>query len=164
MSENQSECVHNWASCINLNISNVDISGSGIRTFEIATWKSFKLIRQGRKTGSEFWYLLPSEFRSVPHHCDPTYLAEDIWCRQQFIQVFNFLVRNTWLYHGWSPVNRASLAHIIRHIRTFSWRHPEKSGKVGKANGFHKYNRTSLSLDSSFSKEKQRCRSLCVSV
>ena len=72
----------------------------------------------------------------VPHHCDPTYLAEDIWCRQQFIQVFNFLVRNTWLYHGWSPVNRASLAHIIRHIRTFSWRHPEKAEKSVKQTVF----------------------------
>ena len=33
----------------------------------------------------------------VPHHCDQTYLAEDIWCRQQFNQVFNQLIKNTWL-------------------------------------------------------------------
>ena len=72
----------------------------------------------------------------VPHHCDPTYLAEDIWCRQQFIQVFYFLVRNTWLYHSWSPVNRASLAHIIRHIQTFSWRHREKAEKSVKLTVF----------------------------
>ena len=89
MSENQSECVHNWASCINLNISNVDISGSdsGIRTFEIVLNSSDRVERQVKSFGTYCQASFGQQL--VPHHCDPTYLAEDIWCRQQFIQVFN---------------------------------------------------------------------------
>ena len=33
------------------------------------------------------------------------------------------------VYHSWSPVNRASLVHVIRHVQTFSWRHWQKSEK-----------------------------------